>query len=142
MKFWDASAVVPWLVMQDSTRSAESIFFADSSLSVWWGTAVECASALNRLSREKQIDARGMAAAKARLRGLAGVWHEVQASEALRESAERLVYACDLRSGDAMQLAAAVAARGERPTALELVCFDRRLAQAAQKLGFRVIAAD
>ena len=142
MKFWDASAVVSLLAMQDSTQLAESIFSADSSLSVWWGTPIECASALNRLSREKKIDARGMAAAKARLHGLAGVWHEVQATEALRESAEHLVYACNLRSGDAMQLAAAVAASGDRPKALELVCFDRRLARAAQKLGFRVISTD
>ena len=33
------------------------------------------------------------------------------------------------------------AASGERPSALEFVCFDLRLAEAARKEGFRVAAA-
>ena len=140
MKFWDASAVVPLLAGQGATKLSESIFSSDFFMSVWWGTPIECASALNRLEREGKIDSKGMAAAKARLRGLAAIWNEVQASEALRESAERLVYAYNLRAGDALQLAAAVAASGDRPAALEVVCFDHRLASAAQKLGFRVLS--
>lgn len=140
MKFWDASAVVPLLAGQGATKRSESIFSSDFFMSVWWGTPIECASALNRLEREGKIDSKGMAAAEARLRGLAAIWNEVQASEALRESAERLVYAYNLRAGDALQLAAAVAASGDRPAALEVVCFDHRLVSAAQKLGFRVLS--
>jgi hypothetical protein len=140
MKFWDASAVVPLLAVQGGTKLSESIFSSDSFMSVWWGTSIECASALNRLERDGKIDSKGMVAAKARLSGLAVIWNEVQASEALRESAERLVYAYNLRAGDALQLAAAVAASGDRPAALEVVCFDHRLVLAAQKLGFRVLS--
>jgi len=140
MKFWDASALVPLLAVQGATKLAESIFSSDSFMSVWWGTPIECASALNRLEREGKIDSKGMVPAKARLSGLAAIWNEIQASEALRESAERIVYAYNLRAGDALQLAAAVAASGDRPAALEMVCFDHRLVAAAQKLGFRVLS--
>ncbi len=140
MKFWDASAVVPLLAVQGTTRLAQSIFSTDSFMSVWWATPIECASALNRLEREGKIDSKGMVAANARLRGLAAIWNEVQASESLRESAERLVYAYNLRAGDALQLAAAIAASGDRPSALEIVCFDQRLLSAAHKLGFRVLS--
>jgi predicted nucleic acid-binding protein len=140
MKFWDASAVVPLLTVQASTKLSESIFSSDSHMSVWWGTPIECASGLNRLEREGKIDSKGRQTAKARLISFAAIWNQVQASEALRESAERLVYAYDLRAGDALQLAAAVAASGDRPATLEMVCFDRRLISAAQKLGFRVLS--
>lgn len=140
MKFWDASAVVPLLAVQGTTRLAQSIFSADPFMSVWWATPIECASALNRLEREGKIDSKGVVAVKARLRGLGAIWNEVQASESLRESAERLVYAYNLRAGDALQLAAAIAASGDRPSALEFVCFDQRLSSAAQKVGFRVLS--
>lgn len=140
MKFWDASAVVPLLAVQGTTRLAQSIFSTDPFMSVWWATPIECASALNRLEREGKIDSKGMVAVNARLRGLGAIWNEVQASESLRESAERLVYAYNLRAGDALQLAAAIAASGDRPSALEIVCFDQRLSSAAQKLGFRVLS--
>lgn len=140
MKFWDASAIVPLLAVQGTSKLSESIFSSDPFISVWWGAPIECASALNRLEREGKIDSRGVMAANARLRGLGAIWNEVQASESLRESAERLVYAYNLRAGDALQLAAAVAASGDRPAALELVCFDHRLVLAAQRLGFRVLS--
>jgi predicted nucleic acid-binding protein len=141
VRFWDSSAIVPLLARQTATPRAEELFASDSRMTVWWGTPVECASALGRLQREREIDARGVAAARLRLREFSRIWDDVQPGEALRENAARLVFSLGLRAGDALQLAAAVAASGERPSALEFVCFDLRLAEAAQKEGFRVVTA-
>jgi uncharacterized protein len=44
-----------------------------------------------------------------------------------------------LRAADALQLAAAFAAAERRPTSLELVTLDDRLADAARKEGFVVL---
>ncbi|MBM3853603.1 MAG: type II toxin-antitoxin system VapC family toxin [Verrucomicrobia bacterium] len=52
MTFWDSSAVVPLLVSEPATARRESQSRADPSIVVWWGTPVECASALQRLVRE------------------------------------------------------------------------------------------
>jgi hypothetical protein len=45
-----------------------------------------------------------------------------------------------LPAADSVQLAAAVVAAEMRPTALEFVTADRRLADAARKEGFTVVA--
>jgi len=140
VRFWDASALVPLLARQTTTARAESLFTADPRMIVWWATPVECASALARMEREAGIEARGAASAVARLREFSRIWDEVQPGEALRENAARLVFSVGLRSGDALQLAAAIAASGDQPSALEFVCFDRRLAAAAHKQGFRVVS--
>ena len=53
MKFWDASAIVPLLVAESTTQSLQALARRDSDLLVWWGSQVECASALARLERER-----------------------------------------------------------------------------------------
>jgi predicted nucleic acid-binding protein len=58
----------------------------------------------------------------------------------LRECAIRLLRVHPLRAADAVQLAAAVIAAEMRPTSLEFVTADRRLADAARKEGFAVLA--
>ncbi|HEX7940110.1 MAG TPA: hypothetical protein VF483_14075, partial [Gemmatimonadaceae bacterium] len=64
---------------------------------------------------------------------------EIGPSIELRQHAIRLVRLHGLRSGDALQLAAAVVASDNRPSTLDLVTLDRRLADAADKEGFRVV---
>jgi uncharacterized protein len=46
MKFWDASAVVPLLVAEETTDAVQALALEDSTMLVWWATQVECASAL------------------------------------------------------------------------------------------------
>jgi hypothetical protein len=46
----------------------------------------------------------------------------------------------DLRAADALQLAAGVAAAEGRPATLAFVCLDERLAAAAEREGFGVVA--
>jgi len=105
---------------------------------VWWGSQVECVSALARLEREGVLDELTVSLALGRLRQLASTWQEIDASDALREAAVRFVRVHPLRTADALQLAAAYLASERRPSSLEFVTLDERLAIAARKEGFAV----
>ena len=139
MRFWDASAIVPLLVAESSTRRLQTLAAEDSAILVWWGCEVECVSALARLEREGAFNEAAMTAALARLRQLVAGWHEVDPSDAIREAATRFLRVHPLRAADALQLAAAFLAAERRPASLELVTLDDRVAAAARKEGFTVI---
>jgi hypothetical protein len=139
MKFWDASAVVPLLVAEPATRSIQALAIRDPAVLVWWGTAVECASALARLERDALLTSDAADEAFERLRSLADDWHEVDPSDALREAATRFLRVHPLRAADALQLAAAFIAAEGRPSSLEVVTLDERLASAARREGFVVV---
>ena len=115
MKFWDASALVPLLVLETSTRLVQALARRDPDMLVWWGSEVECASALARLERASALDLKAAASAFNRLRQLAEGWHEIEPSEIIRESAVRFLRVHSLRAGDALQLAAAFIAAERRP---------------------------
>ncbi|MFM8360125.1 MAG: PIN domain-containing protein, partial [Verrucomicrobiota bacterium] len=74
MKFWDASAVVPLLVTEPASGARERQLQDDPLLLVGWRTAVECASALQRLGREDALSQEEVAAAEARPEQLARSW--------------------------------------------------------------------
>ena len=40
MKFWDASAIVPLLVDEPSTRRLQGLFTKDATTLVWWASEV------------------------------------------------------------------------------------------------------
>jgi predicted nucleic acid-binding protein len=106
---------------------------------VWWGSAIECISALARLERNSALNARAMTLALQRLGQLTAGWHEVDSSDEIRETAARFLRVHPLRAADALQLAAAFAAAERRPASLEIVTLDDRLANAARKEGFAVL---
>ena len=139
MKFWDASAIVPLLVAEASTRRLQSLATGDPAMLVWWGTPVECVSALARLEREGALDPRTAGLAFGRLARLGEGWHEIDPTDAVREAAARFLRVHPLRAADALQLAAAYLAAERRPPSLDLVTLDDRLAEAARKEGFVVI---
>jgi hypothetical protein len=139
VRFWDASAIVPLLVAESSTRRLQTLAAEDSAILVWWGSEVECVSALARLEREGAFNEAAMTAALARLRQLVAGWHEVDPSDAIREAAARFLRVHPLRAADALQLAAAFLAAERRPASLELVTLDDHVAAAARKEGFTVI---
>jgi predicted nucleic acid-binding protein len=139
MRFWDASGIVQLLVTETSTRRVQALAAEDPVMLVWWGTEVECASALARLEREGALDERGAGLAFKRLTRLAAAWHEVDPSDALREAAVRFLRVHPLRAADSLQLAAAFVTAERRPASLEVVTLDDRLAAAARKEGFAVI---
>ena len=139
MKFWDASAIVPLLVAEPATRRLQGLAARDPDMLVWWGSAVECASALARLERAAGLDVKGIALASHRLTQLANGWHEIEPSEIVRESAMRFLRVHPLRGADALQLAAAFIAAEHRPASLQVVTLDERLADAARKEGFALV---
>jgi uncharacterized protein len=139
MKFWDASAIVPLLMTERTTRTAQALAAKDPAMLVWWGTEVECASAIARLEREDALDRSAVTHAFDRLKSLAGGWHEVDPSDSVREAAVRFLRVHPLRAADAVQLAAAFIAAERRPSSLEVVTLDDRLAAAARKEGFALI---
>ena len=139
MKFWDASAIVPLLITEQTTRRLQALLAKDPAMLVWWGSEVECVSALARLEREGGLGPQALAVALKRLGQLATAWHEIDASDSVREAATRFVRVHPLRAADALQLAAAFLAAERRPATLEVITLDERLGAAAWKEGFTVI---
>ena len=139
MRFWDSSAIVPLLVTEASTPTMTREFKRDPEVFVWWGTEVECVSALARLDREATVAGSEIVAAFERLDELGRGWQLIQPVDRVRLIANRLLRVHALRAGDALQLAAAIAAAEERPSSLDMVTLDLRLAQAAEREGFKVV---
>ncbi|MBP1775485.1 MAG: hypothetical protein H6Q86_1491 [candidate division NC10 bacterium] len=136
MIFWDSSAVVPLLVDESPRDALLELLRRDSSMIVWWGTLVECASAVARREREGALGAANEAFE--RLRTMAGEWHEVLATDTVRSAAVRMLRVHALRAADSLQLAAAFVAAEHDPPTLEFVSLDDRLSEAAGREGFRV----
>lgn len=141
MKFWDSSALVPLLVGEKTTTRLASVQDADPAIVTWWGSAIECASALARHERLRTVNQDQVTAGFQRLTVLQKDWEEVQPAEVVRELGVRLLRVHMLQAADALQLAAAIVASESRPAMLAFVCLDTRLAAAAEREGFNVIGA-
>jgi uncharacterized protein len=139
VKFWDASAIVPLVVAETSTRHLQAMAARNSAMLVWWGSEVECVSAVASLEREGTLGSQAVMLALKRLRQLSAGWHEIDPSDAVREAAARFLRVHPLRAAGALQLAAAFLGSERRPASLEIVTLDERLATAARKEGFAVI---
>jgi predicted nucleic acid-binding protein len=139
MRYWDSSALVPLLAQDAATDRMQTVYGEDPTMIVWWGSPVECLSALARLERETKLDAVSIAKAARRLKQMQRLWQEVQPLEMLRDLALRLLRVHPPRAADALQLAAAIIASEHRPSTMDFVRLDSRLALAAQREGFNVI---
>ncbi len=138
MIFWDSSALVPLLVAEaDSIRRA-ALLRSDPVITAWWGTLLECESALHRRAREKSLPPDIARAARARLAELATHWHEILPSIPLRALAVRLIRTHPLRAADALQLAAALTLCEALGKHVAFVTADARLADAAEIEGIPV----
>jgi hypothetical protein len=142
VRYWDSSALVPLLVAEDRSAHAESALTEDGAIATWWGTVIECASALGRRERDGALSPSEAEKAACKLAILTAEWSEVTPSDRVRETARRAVRVHDLRAGDALQLAAAIEASGRDPRQLELVTLDGRLALAASREGFPILGLD
>jgi predicted nucleic acid-binding protein len=119
----------------------EALVADDPAVVTWWGTPIECASAIGRRARSDPAGARELAVARRKLVRLESEWIEVTPSERVREQARRLVQIHDLRAADALQLAAALVASGWRDETIPVVTLDERLALAASREGFPILPA-
>ncbi|HZA56707.1 MAG TPA: type II toxin-antitoxin system VapC family toxin [Candidatus Udaeobacter sp.] len=142
MKFWDTSAIVSLCVTEPASATLKSILSRDASVVVWWATRTECVSAFMRQSREGGLSRESERQARQVLGLLTGAWTEVQPSETLRATAERLLAVHPLRAADAFQLGAALHWCQRQTTNKELVSFDTRLRAAGHKEGFTLLPSD
>ncbi len=136
MAFWDSSAIVPLCFAQRQTSVLRAMLREHRPLVVWWGTPVEVAGALHRLSGEGAITSLGLEQALGRLEIVRASWLEVTPTEKVRNLAEALLSRYRIRAADAFQLAAALVWCGEKPRNRPFVCFDSRLGEAAREVGF------
>ena len=139
MKFWDASAVLPLCLEEPRSADLRRLAQEDPQMVTWWGTSVECASALARLHREGFMDASEENQVNNLLRSLTDAWTELQPTEELRRFALRFLRYYPLRAADALQLAAAYLWSASRPANYAFVSLDRRLREAALREGFLVL---
>ena len=139
MRYWDSSAIVPLCLSEPHSARLRSLAEADEDIFTWWGSRLECISALARRRREGVLGADAEAKARAILSAMATEWSEIQPTEAVRLRAERLLMVHPLRAADGLQLAAALVWAEESPQGLEVVCLDGRLREAASKEGFTVL---
>jgi predicted nucleic acid-binding protein len=139
MSFWDASALVPLFLRQRASAAARTLYRKRPDVVVWWGTAVECESAIARLERAGELTPDETADARTRLSEAEAGWTEVEPSGAVRSTARHLLCVHDLRAGDALQLAAAVVFADGESRQVPVVCLDARLSAAARREGFTVV---
>jgi uncharacterized protein len=139
MIFWDSSAILPLCLKEGMSPAMKKIALSDPDMVVWWGTRVECISALARRLRECTVGQDGERQFRSILNALSSQWSEVQPGGIVRQRAERLLMTHFLRVADAFQLAAALVWAGEIPSGLEVACLDVNLGKAFQKEGFTVV---
>lgn len=139
MRYWDASALVSLFVEESTSSGRRSLLRRDPAIVTWWGSRVECASALNRLYRERHLDVDTLNESFRQLNDYAFGWLEVEPIKEVRLLAIDLLRHHPLRAADAIQLAAALAASASNPDVIDVVCSDERLSAAARLEGFRVL---
>ncbi len=139
MKFWDSSAIVPLIVKEAETALAIAAYSQDPDLIVWWGTEIECVSALARRERENGFESESIQKSLERLAALSSFWSVVQPGDRIKELAVRLLRVHPIRAADALQLAAATQAAENKPSSLGFVSLDARLILAAQRESFAVV---
>jgi predicted nucleic acid-binding protein len=139
VRFWDTSAIVRLLVADSASAAVLSEYELDPEVIAWWATEAECVSALARVERDGNLTAASMAEGLRRLDGLSRAWREVQPVIAVRTTAIRLLRVHPLRTGDALQLGAAIVASENHPASLQIVTLDEVLAQAGEREGFSIV---
>lgn len=142
MRFWDTSALVPLVIPQPLRSRVEPLYREDTDVVLWWGTSVECASAVARLAREEAFGAQELFWIRTTFDELGASAAEIQPVESVRLRAKRLLAGHPLRAADALQLSAALHWCRERTEHAAFVCLDGRLREAASREGFRVLPED
>jgi uncharacterized protein len=140
VKFWDASAIVPLIVKEAGSELVRPWLQDDADVVLWILTRLELVSAVERRAREARLTARQRTLALRRVERLARDAHEVADVAAVRTRAIALLARHPLRAADAAQLGAALLVADPDPTSLTMVVLDRRLAEAAEREGLRVLS--
>ena len=105
--FWDASALAHVYVPGQITRTAQELVRADV-IAVWWGTALEVRSVLNRVHREGAISRAAKRASLERASGLLAGCLMIPPTDAVKVLAFAQLDRFPLKASGALQLAAAL----------------------------------
>ena len=140
MRYWDASALVPLVVSEESTRKARLWLEDDTGVVTWCWSSVELASAVERRFRQGALSREERRHCLDRCSSFSEQWDEVADVFATRSRAIALLARHSLRAADAAQLGAALLVAENDPAGLSFVCLDERLAIAAEREGLRVVA--
>ncbi|MGH7803926.1 MAG: type II toxin-antitoxin system VapC family toxin [Candidatus Binatia bacterium] len=135
MHYWDASAIVPLCVEEESSARLRALARAEGIVT-WCLSAVEVRSGIERRAREGSLAADAREKAAGDLRELADAWTEVTMIGPVKERALRLLAVHALRAADAVQLAAALVVTEDQPAGHSFVSLDARLRAAAEREGF------
>ncbi len=139
MNFWDSSALLPLLVTEAASGATRQYLESHPEIAIWWGTPVECMSALARKEREGGLELEQMIAAEKKLELIVQNSVVVDATDRVRLLARKLLRRYPLGAADSLQLAAACMLAGDVTGSYGFVCNDERLMTAASKEGFAVI---
>jgi predicted nucleic acid-binding protein len=139
MKFWDTSAIIPLIIDQACSSEIKEIFKPDTRMVVFWGTYIECHSALSRLHRENILTREGLRDAIKLLDVLNNYWTEILPGNLLKEQSVRVISIHGLKTLDSLQLASALIWTNKNPKGNGFVSLDRQLREAAGREGFNVL---
>jgi predicted nucleic acid-binding protein len=142
MQFWDSSALLPLVVRQPPfTNRCRRVFRRDVPRAVAFLTRVECRSAVERLAREGALNAAARRGSLTKIDKLLAAFDIVAFSADVETHALALLGRYPLRSLDALQLSCAltVSPRSDTDPRGDLVCCDRKLAEAAVAEGFSLV---
>ena len=114
----------------------------DTDATVWWGTWIECAVAISRLSRENRLTEAGDEEARANLDELSADWLEIEPTNELRLPTMLVSKVHPLKAADCLQLSAALRWCEGDTDGAGFVCLDNRLRRAAEDEGFQLLPED
>ena len=141
MRFWDASALVPLVILEEATSIVGECFLEDERIVTWAWSRVEIVSAIERRVREGSVSRTERRNVLERFHALANSWDEIKDVVAVRSKAIALLARHPIRAADAGQLGAALLFNETMSGVLSFVCLERRLSITAELEALRVIPA-
>lgn len=130
--------MLPLIFREEASERVADLLRDDGDIAVWWGTWVECAVAISRLKREKELDDETEDNARARLERLAEDWYEIEPTGDLRLLAMIVSRDHHLKAADCLQLAPVLRWCEGDPGGAGFACLDDQLRRAAREEGFDV----
>lgn len=139
MRFWDTSALVPLITKEDQTPRMQQVIASDRNMAVSFITPVELTSTIWR--RGRRYDQTSFRRSLFKIAELESNWTLLDEHEPTIKLARQLITKHVLRTGDAIQLAAALLLVADHPEDLPFVSLDHDLSRAAREEGFPVVGA-
>ena len=139
MRFWDTSALVPLITKEDQTPHMQQVIASDRNVAVSFITPVELTSTIWR--RGRRYDQTSFRRSLFKIAELEANWTMLDDFEPTIKLARQLITKYVLRTGDAIQLAAALLLVDDHPEELPFVTLDADLSRAAREEGFLVVGS-